>query len=116
MNAWIERHIFPGAYPPSLGEMMPLFGPNGFSVLDVENIRLHYALTLKHWRERFLRAQDRVLEMFDAEFVRAWLFYLAASETAFSSGHLQLFQVVFARNGCNQIPWTRAEIYRDGSL
>jgi cyclopropane-fatty-acyl-phospholipid synthase len=116
LNSWIERHIFPGAYPPSLGEMMPLFGPNGFSILDVENLRLHYALTLKHWRERFLQEQDNVLEMFDTEFVRAWLFYLASSESAFSSGHLQLFQVVFARKGCNEIPWTRAELYRDGAF
>lgn len=116
LNSWIERHIFPGAYPPSLRELMPLFEPNGFSVLDVENLRLHYALTLKHWRERFLRAQDTVLEMFDEEFARAWLFYLASSETAFSSGHLQLFQVIFARKGCNEIPWTRADIYRDGAF
>ena len=116
LNSWIERRIFPGAQPPSLGEMMPLFGPAGFSVLDVENLRLHYALTLRHWRERFIKAQDRVLEMFDQQFVRAWLFYLASSETAFSSGHLQLFQVLFARNGCNAIPWTRADLYRDGAF
>jgi cyclopropane-fatty-acyl-phospholipid synthase len=116
LNSWIERRIFPGAQPPSLGEMMPLFGPAGFSVLDVENLRLHYALTLRHWRERFIKSQDRVLEMFDQQFVRAWLFYLASSETAFSSGHLQLFQVLFARKGCNAIPWTRASLYRDGAF
>ena len=116
LNSWIEHNIFPGAYPPSLGEIMPLFGPNGFSVLDVENIRLHYALTLQHWRERYTAAQEKVLEMFDEKFVRAWLFYLTSSETAFSSGHLQLFQVLFARKGCNEIPWTRADLYRDGSF
>ncbi len=116
LNSWIERNIFPGAYPPSLGEMMPLFGPNGFSVLDVENIRLHYALTLRHWRERFVKAQDKILDMFDEKFVRAWYFYLASSETAFTSGHLQLFQVLFARKGFNEIPWTRADIYRDSDL
>lgn len=114
LNTWIERHIFPGAYPPSLGEMMPLFGPNGFSVLDVENMRLHYALTLRHWRERFDDAKERVLKMFDDEFLRAWRFYLVSSELAFSTGHLQLFQVLFARKQSNDIPWTRAGIYRDG--
>ena len=114
LNTWIERHIFPGAYPPSLGEMMPLFERNGFSVLDVENIRLHYALTLRHWRERFEGAKDRVLKMFDEEFLRAWRFYLVSSELAFSTGHLQLFQVLFARKQSNDIPWTRSGIYRDG--
>ncbi len=116
LNAWIERRIFPGARPPSLGEMMPLFGPNGFSILDVENIRQHYALTLRHWLERFNAAQDEVLEMFDPEFVRAWRFYLVSSQTAFTTGHLQLFQVLFARKGCNEIPWTRAHLYRDGGF
>lgn len=114
LNPWIERHIFPGAYPPSLGEMMPLFGPPGFSVLDVENIRLHYALTLRHWCERFEGAKEKVLKMFDEEFLRAWRFYLVSSELAFSTGHLQLFQVLFARKQSNDIPWTRSGIYSDG--
>jgi cyclopropane-fatty-acyl-phospholipid synthase len=96
--------------------MMPLFGSSGFSVLDVENLRQHYALTLRHWLQRFNAAQGRVLEMFDPEFVRAWRFYLASSETAFISGHLQLFQVLFSRKGCNRIAWTRAHLYRDGDL
>jgi len=116
LNTWIERRIFPGARPPSLGEMMPLFGPNGFSILDVENLRQHYALTLRHWLERFYATQDEVLEMFDPEFVRAWRFYLVSSQTAFTTGHLQLYQVLFGRKGCNEIPWTRAHLYRDGGF
>jgi cyclopropane-fatty-acyl-phospholipid synthase len=114
LNTWIERRIFPGAYPPSLGEMMPLFGPNHFSILDVENLRLHYALTLRHWLQRFTAAEDKVLEMFDEAFVRAWRFYLVASETAFTTGHLQLFQVLFSRKGSNEIPWTRAYLDYSG--
>ncbi|MGB5255346.1 MAG: cyclopropane-fatty-acyl-phospholipid synthase family protein [Sedimenticolaceae bacterium] len=114
LNTWIERRIFPGACPPSLGEMMPLFGPSHFSILDVENIRLHYALTLRHWLQRFYASQDKVLEMFDQEFVRAWRFYLVSSETAFTTGHLQLFQVLFARKGSNDIPWTRAYLEDSG--
>ena len=116
LNTWIERNIFPGAYPPSLGEMMPLFEPSGFSVLDVENIRQHYALTLRHWLERYDAAQDEVLEMFGKEFVRSWRFYLASSQSAFANGHLQLFQVLFSRKGCNEIPWTRGHLYRDSAL
>lgn len=111
INAWIERRIFPGAHPPSLGEMMDLFEPYGFSVLDVENIRLHYAKTIQHWLRRFEAASDQIKTMFDEEFVRTWRFYLAASETSFTTGHLQLFQVVFSRSRSNQIPWTREYLY-----
>ncbi len=59
LNPWIERRIFPGACPPTLGQMMPVFEPRNFSVLDVENLRLHYALTLRHWLERFARRKTK---------------------------------------------------------
>jgi cyclopropane-fatty-acyl-phospholipid synthase len=81
--------------------------PYGFSVLDVENLRLHYAATLAHWRRRFSVASDAVRRMFDDAFVRAWDLYLAGSQAAFASGSLQLFQVLFARGESNDIPWTR---------
>jgi cyclopropane-fatty-acyl-phospholipid synthase len=113
MNSWIERHIFPGAYPPALEELTPMFGTHGFSILDVENLRLHYAKTLDHWLERFEGARDRLPDTFDGRFIRTWRFYLASSEAAFTTGHLQLFQLLFARKGCNAIPWTRAHLYRE---
>ena len=102
---------FPGAYPPTLREMSDLFEPSGFSILDVENLRLHYAQTLRHWLERFEASAGRVAEMFDERFVRTWRLYLAGSCAAFASGGLQLFQVVFARRGVNDIPSTRARLY-----
>lgn len=111
MNAWIEKRIFPGAYPPSLREMMEIFEPWEFSVLDVENLRLHYAKTLEHWLARFENHSERVTEMFDAVFVRAWRLYLSGSIAAFTTGALQLFQVLFARPRHNEIPWTRAHLY-----
>lgn len=111
MNAWIERRIFPGAYPPSLSEMMGIFETNKFSVLDIENLRLHYALTLKAWLQRFEQNADRVEKMMDGRFVRAWRLYLAGSQAAFSSGQLQLFQLVFARGDDNDLPWSRAHQY-----
>jgi len=107
LNEWIERRIFPGAYAPSLREILNVLEPRSFSVLDVENLRLHYALTLRHWLERFEAAATRVEEMFDAAFVRAWRLYLVGSLAAFRTGSLQLFQVLFARHGSNEIPWTR---------
>jgi len=111
MDAWTERHIFPGANPPSLAQMMNIFEPFDLSVLDVENLRLHYAKTLEHWLQRYESNADRVAEMFDPAFVRAWRLYLAGSLTAFKSGGMQLFQVSFARPGLNQIPWTRQYLY-----
>lgn len=111
LNPWIERHIFPGAYPPSLGEMTSVFEAGEFSVLDVENLRLHYAKTLEHWLGRYEAAFDRVVEMYDLEFARAWRLYLAGSTAAFRTGELQLFQVLFSRSGDNQIPWTRDYMY-----
>jgi cyclopropane-fatty-acyl-phospholipid synthase len=110
-NPWLEKRIFPGAYMPSLGEMMAVFEPWGFSVLDVENLRLHYARTLEHWLHRFDQAADRVREMFDERFVRTWRLYLASSLAGFTSGRIQLFQVVFAPGASNEVPWTRAHIY-----
>ncbi len=111
MNAWIERRIFPGAYPPSLKEMMQIFEPNRLSILDVENLRLHYSRTLEHWLERYESNRDKVRSMMDKEFVRAWRLYLAGSIAAFNVGELQLFQVVFSRSSNNELPWSRAHLY-----
>ena len=111
MTPWIERNIFPGARPPSLSEMMQIFEPYGFSVLDVENLRLHYAKTLEHWLERYESNIERVTRMFDSAFARAWRLYLAGSQAAFRSGDMQLFQVCFNRTGENRIPWTRQFLY-----
>jgi cyclopropane-fatty-acyl-phospholipid synthase len=111
LQPWIERRIFPGAYPPSLGEMMQIFEPADLSVLDVENIRLHYALTLREWLARYEAAVDKVRSMFDELFVRMWRLYLAGSVAAFESGTLQLFQVLFTTPQNNRIPLTREYIY-----
>ena len=113
LNDWIDKRIFPGAHPPTLREMMDLFESSNFSVLDVENIRLHYAETLKAWLERYEENVEAVRDMFDEPFVRAWRLYLAGSIMAFVRGNLQLFQVVFARSGANNIPWSRKHIYVD---
>jgi cyclopropane-fatty-acyl-phospholipid synthase len=108
LNAWIRKRIFPGAYPPTLSEVFEhALMPQGLSVLDVENLRLHYEKTLSHWLQRYNDAADTVARMFDETFVRAWRLYLAGSQVAFRTGWMQLFQVVFARGGSNEIPWIR---------
>ncbi len=112
MNAWIEKRIFPGGHPPTLGEMMPIFERHNFSVLDVENLRLHYAKTLEHWLTRYETHADWVEQMYDSHFVRAWRLYLAGSLAAFTAGSLQLFQVTFARGTDNDLPWSREHLYK----
>jgi cyclopropane-fatty-acyl-phospholipid synthase len=114
LNPWIDKRIFPGAYPPTLREMMDIFEPNGLSVLDVENIRLHYAKTCRGWLNRYEENIDTVANMFDQAFVRGWRLYLAGSIMAFVHGKLQLFQGTFTRSGMNEIPDSRAHIYAGG--
>ena len=110
-STWIRKHVFPGAYAPTLREALEIFEQNNYAVLDVENLRLHYAKTLEHWLERYERAVDQVREMFGPEFVRMWRLYLAGSIAGFRVGTLQLFQVVFAGPERQQIPWTRTHLY-----
>jgi len=107
LHPWIEQRIFPGAYPPALSEMTRIFEPWDLSVLDVENLRLHYAHTLTDWLALFEANVDRVRGMFDEKFVRMWRLYLAGSVAAFTTGTLQLFQVLFATAQNNDVPMTR---------
>ena len=110
-STWTRKRIFPGAYAPALGEVMQVFEPWDLSVLDVENLRPHYAKTLEHWLARFERSEQKISEMFSPEFMRTWRLYLAGAVAGFRVGTLQLFQIVFARNACQRIPWTRAHLY-----
>jgi cyclopropane-fatty-acyl-phospholipid synthase len=114
LNAWIRRRIFPGAYPPTLDEVATrVLVPAGMSIVDVENLRLHYARTLAHWCDRFDAAKDEVRERFGEEFRRAWKMYLGGSQAAMATGWMQLFQVVFAPRESSPPFWTRADVYRD---
>jgi cyclopropane-fatty-acyl-phospholipid synthase len=111
MNAWLERRIFPGAHPPSITEMMRIFENNDLSVLDLENLRLHYAKTLDCWLERFEAHRPEIEADMGEEFIRAWRLYLAGTASSFRIGDLQLFQIVFANSRNNAIPWSRAHQY-----
>jgi cyclopropane-fatty-acyl-phospholipid synthase len=95
LNRWITERIFPNAHPPALSEMMRIVEPNGFVVLDVENLRRHYALTARHWLAT----------------ARAWRLYLAGTVASFRTASLHLYQVVFTRARNDAIPWTRADWY-----
>jgi cyclopropane-fatty-acyl-phospholipid synthase len=117
-NPWIRKRVFPGAYPPTLAEAAGrVLQAADVDILDVENLRRHYALTLSHWHARYEAAFEEVKRRFGAFFARTWRLYLAGSEAAFRTGSLQLYQVLFARPGA-EMPWTRAALYTpaDGAL
>ena len=96
-NPWIAKYIFPGGYIPALSEILPVIERAGLIVTDVEVLQLHYAETLKSWRERFLAHRDEVLRLYDQRFLRMWEFYLACSEMAFRRGDMVVFQIQMAK-------------------
>jgi len=112
-DPWIVKRIFPGGHVPSMSEMMSVFEPHKFSILDVENLRPHYARTCATWLQNFEAVSDKVAEMYDEEFVRMWRLYLAGSSAGFESGTLQLYQVLFTPHGNNNVPWTRDYMYSE---
>jgi cyclopropane-fatty-acyl-phospholipid synthase len=110
--AWIQRHIFPGGYIPAVSEVVPHIEKSRFLLTDVEILRLHYAETLKAWRERFMAHRDEVKALYDERFCLMWEFYLASSEAAFRAGMLMNFQMQISRS-LTALPITR-DYMRDG--
>jgi cyclopropane-fatty-acyl-phospholipid synthase len=105
-SSWTRKYIFPGGYSPALSEVVPAVERSGLWITDIEILRLHYAETLRHWRERFLENLEQMRKTYDDRFVRMWEFYLAASEMNFRYGGLMVFQLQLARN-INATPITR---------
>jgi cyclopropane-fatty-acyl-phospholipid synthase len=111
-NPWIAKYIFPGGYIPALSEVLPAIERSGLLVTDIEILRLHYAETLRAWRERFLAHQTEVLRIYDQRFVRMWEFYLAAAEMAFREQAMMVMQIqLTTRQGV--VPLTRDYIGRE---
>ena len=111
-NPWIAKYIFPGGYIPALSEVIPAIQRSGLLVTDNEVLRLHYAETLKHWRERFLAHRADVERIYDKKFVRMWEFYLACSEMAFREQALMVFQIQLTKRQ-DIVPMTRDYIGRE---
>jgi len=109
-HPWITKYIFPGGYTPSLSEISHPIEKSGLIITDLEILRMHYALTLRHWKERFLKEKEKVLEMFDEKFFRMWEFYLTASQMAFKWGDQVVFQFQLTKKK-DTISITRDYIY-----
>jgi cyclopropane-fatty-acyl-phospholipid synthase len=111
-NPWIAKYIFPGGYIPALSEVIPAIERAGLLVCDVEILRLHYAETLKAWRQRFMARREEAVQLYDERFARMWEFYLAASEMAFRKQNLMNFQIQLTKRQ-GVVPMTRDYIARE---
>jgi cyclopropane-fatty-acyl-phospholipid synthase len=105
-SPWITKYIFPGGYIPALSEVIPAIERAGLLVCDIEILRLHYAETLKAWRERFMARREEAVRLYDERFARMWEFYLASSEMAFRKQDLMNFQIQLAKRQ-GVVPMTR---------
>ena len=111
-NPWIAKYIFPGGYIPALSEVLPSIERAGLLVTDIEILRLHYAETLRAWRERFLAHREEAERIYDRRFVRMWELYLAASEMAFREQAMMVMQIQLAKRQ-GVVPTTRDYITRE---
>tara|TARA_Y100000590_G_scaffold443731_1_gene573530 strand:+ start:2952 stop:4139 length:1188 start_codon:yes stop_codon:yes gene_type:complete len=109
-HPWITKYIFPGGYTPSLSEVARPIEDSGLIISDIEVLRMHYAHTLRNWKERFLSKKELVLDMFDEKFYRMWEFYLASCEMAFKWGDQVVFQLQLSKDNTS-VPNTRDYIY-----
>jgi cyclopropane-fatty-acyl-phospholipid synthase len=107
---WLRKYIFPGGYSPALSEVFDVTQRQQLWVTDVEVLRLHYALTLRHWQKRFQANRARAAELYDERFCRMWEFYLTCAELVFSHGSGMVFQMQLARHRA-AVPTTRDYLY-----
>jgi len=112
-DPWMFSYIFPGAYIPTLHEIVQEMGKTGFSILDVENLRLHYAKTLEKWAENFEKNIQEIRKLFDETFVRQWRLFLNSTAAGFKYGNLRLFQILVSKGLDNTLPATRAHVYQE---
>ena len=110
-HPWITKYIFPGGYTPSLSEATKSIEKAGLIVTDIEVLKLHYAHTLRFWKENCLRNKDKIVQMFDERFFRMWEFYLTGCEMSFKWGDQVVYQFQLAKN-YTSTPVTRDYIYQ----
>jgi cyclopropane-fatty-acyl-phospholipid synthase len=108
---WITKYIFPGGYTPSLSQIAGPIEKSGLIISDLEILKIHYAHTLRHWKEKFVQNKDKVLKMFDEEFFRMYEFYLTSCESAFKYGDQVVYQIQLSKE-LDTVPSTRDYIYR----
>ncbi len=116
-DSWITTYIFPGGELPQLYDICQLAGQHDLRIIDIENLRYHYHLTLEHWIRRFEQHLDHIRELIGdnpeetERFLRCWRLYLNGSSVNFLHGPLDLYQLTFTRGLTNELPLTREHIY-----
>jgi cyclopropane-fatty-acyl-phospholipid synthase len=111
VNSWIEKYIFPGGYIPSLRELIWLLPEYDFHLLDVESLRLHYAMTLDRWAANFEKNAETVHKRYGERFVRMWRLYLQSCAASFRYSGLDIHQILFSKGLNNNLPLTRHYLY-----
>ena len=109
-SPWIHKYIFPGGYVPSLSELMPALERSGLWQADIEVWRMHYALTLRAWRDRFDASLDTVRGWYDDRFIRMWRYYLTACIMAFEQQKQCVYHLQLAHRR-DAVPLTRDYLY-----
>lgn len=106
-DAWMSKYIFPGGMLPSLREMIADMTDDNFHVLDVENLRMHYNMTLLEWDKNFRSQLPTIRQKFDERFIRMWDLYLNGCAAAFANGMMDLHQILATKGINNNLPITR---------
>ena len=106
INPFIRNYIFPGADIPALSEIMPFVEQSGLICTDIEILRLHYAETLRHWREAFEKQRHKIATIYDERFCRMWELYLTICEMGFRYENLIVFQIQITKT-LDTVPLTR---------
>jgi cyclopropane-fatty-acyl-phospholipid synthase len=112
-NAWLDKYIFPGAYLPTVPELLGHLAANDLHILDVEDLRPHYQMTLDLWSERFEQHIPEIRAQFGEEFVRMWRLYLRSSSASFRTGTVAVHQVLVSHGVADSAPLTRDGLYND---
>ena len=113
-DAWTRKYIFPGGYIPALSELVTESENAGWQVMDVEAMRFHYSHTLEEWYNRTVVHKDEIVEMYDEQFYRMWLYYLAGAEQSFRNGTLVNWQMVYVKDRA-AIPMTRDYMFEESA-
>lgn len=111
-SPWIAKYIFPGGYVPAMSEVLGVIETEDLVTTDVEVWRMHYAETLRHWRQRFETNVDRIRTLYDDRFVRMFRYYLLASEMTFRHAKQSVFQFQLSPD-MTAVPITRDYLYAD---
>lgn len=113
-DAWTRKYIFPGGYIPALSELVAPAQSAGWQVMDVEGMRFHYAPTLAEWYRRTVLHRDEIVSLYDEQFYRMWLFYLAGAEQSFRHGNMVNWQLLYVKDRA-AIPMTREWIEQESA-